>query len=109
MHANLAHNVIDFIRLMRRHELPVSPAAAQDAVRALGVVDIGDRREFYYVLRAVLLWDPKRQPQFDELFEQFWGAWGDEQSTLMRERPESAQQPQNEIVVDQQGGLTYSP
>jgi uncharacterized protein len=107
-HATLGHNVIDFIRLMRRHEFPVSPAEAQDAMRALSVVDIGDRQEFYLVLRSILLWDPKRQPQFDELFEQFWGAWGDEQSTLMRERPESTQKPENEIIVDQEGGLTYS-
>ncbi len=108
IHATLAHNVIDFIRLLRRHEFPVSPAEAQDAMRALGVVDIGDRQEFYLTLRSILLWDPKRQSQFAELFEQFWGAWGDEQSTLMRERPESTQKPENEIIVDQEGGLTYS-
>jgi uncharacterized protein with von Willebrand factor type A (vWA) domain len=109
MHPDLAHNVIDFIRMLRRHEFPVSPAEAQDAMRALSIVDLGDRREFYLVLRSILLWDPKRQPAFDELFEQFWGAWGDEQSTLIRERPETAQQPQNEIIIDQQGGMTYSP
>ncbi len=109
MHATLEHNIIDFIRLLRRHEFPVSPAEAQDAMRALSVVDIGDRYEFYLTLRSILLWDPKRQPQFDDLFEQFWGAWGDEQSTLMRERPESTRQPQNQIVVDQEGGFTYSP
>jgi uncharacterized protein with von Willebrand factor type A (vWA) domain len=107
-HPNIGHNVIDFIRLLRRHEFPVSPAEAQDALRALGIVDIGDRAEFYLALRAILLWDPKREPQFRDLFEQFWGAWGDELTSLMRERPETAESPQNEIVMDQEGGLTYS-
>lgn len=108
-HPDLSHNVIDFVRLLRRHEFPVSPAEAQDALRALGVIDIGDRGDFYLALRAILLWDPRRQAAFDELFEQFWGAWGDEPSTLMQERPEIAQQPRNEVIVDQQAGFSYSP
>lgn len=77
-HADLAHNVIAYTRLLRAHDFPVSPAEVQDTLRAVRAIDIGDRQEFYLALRSVLLWDPRRRPEFDELFERFWGGWAEE-------------------------------
>ena len=80
MHAtrsDLAHNVIDFTRLLRANEFPVSPAEVHDALRAVGSIDIGDRLDFYLALRSVLLWSPDKAELFDALFERFWGAWAE--------------------------------
>ncbi len=76
--SDLAHNVIDFTRLLRANELPVSPAEVHDALRAVGSIDIGDRVDFYLALRSVLLWSPDQRELFDELFQRFWGAWAED-------------------------------
>src|SRR5438309_392468 len=76
--SDLAHNVIDFTRLLRANEFPVSPAEVHDALRAVGSIDIGDKVDFYLALRSVLLWSPDRAGVFDALFQRFWGGWSDE-------------------------------
>src|SRR4029453_6565966 len=105
--SDLAHNVIDFTRLLRANEFPVSPAEVHDALRAIGSVDIGDRVDFYLALRSVLLWSPDRAEAFDALFARFWGGWSDE---LTRESsipsPDYANEGEIEAAAGQGG---YSP
>lgn len=106
--ADLAHNLIDFARLLRANEFPVSPPEVHDALRAMVAIDLGDRREFYLTLRAIYLWTPDKQPLFDELFERFWGS-GD------MGLPGPDQRVVQSSDVSQQGtrsveqGLSYSP
>ncbi len=71
--ANLAANVVGFCRLLRARGLAVGPQEAADALRALVSVDVGDRREVYLALRAVLASGPDAQQLFDEAFWQYWG------------------------------------
>ncbi len=106
--ADLAHNVIDFVRLLRANGLGASPAEVHDVVRALRFIDIGDRYEFYLTLRSVLLWNPDQQPLFDELFERFWGGWADEETIIREDQAPSVQSAQSERVESQSGDASYS-
>ncbi|HZT09059.1 MAG TPA: VWA domain-containing protein [Chloroflexota bacterium] len=106
--ANLAHNVIDFARFLRANDLMVSPAEVHDAVRAIRVIDLGDRGEFYLALRSVLLWNPDQRPLFDELFERFWGGWSDEESLVREERAPTIAVAREEGAESQPSGDSYS-
>src|SRR5437879_5584108 len=55
--ADLAHNIIDFARLLRVNDFLASPAEVQDALRAARVIDLGDLEEFYLALRSIFLAD----------------------------------------------------
>jgi uncharacterized protein with von Willebrand factor type A (vWA) domain len=65
--------VVAFCRLLRRRGLRAGPREATDALRALGTVDLADRRETYLALRAVLASGPDEQRIFDAAFWEFWG------------------------------------
>ena len=87
---DLAHNIIDFARLLRDNDFLASPAEVQDALRAVGVIDVGDREEFYLALRTVFLVDPGRRPEFDEMFVQgFTKTKNKENSCLSSHQSES--------------------
>jgi hypothetical protein len=66
--------VVAFCRLLRRRGLQVGPREAADALRALGAVDVTDRREVYLTLRAVLASGSDAQRIFDAAFWEFWGS-----------------------------------
>jgi uncharacterized protein with von Willebrand factor type A (vWA) domain len=68
----LVANVVEFGRLLRARDLLVTPTEALDAVRALQAVDVADRAQVYYALRAVLTSGPEDIPTFDEVFDAFW-------------------------------------
>ncbi len=106
--ADLAHNVIDFVRLLRENGLQASPAEVHDVVRALRVIDLGDRHEFYLTLRSILLWSPDQRPLFDELFERFWGGWADEETVIREERSPTMSSAQSERVESQSSDASYS-
>jgi uncharacterized protein with von Willebrand factor type A (vWA) domain len=65
--------VVGFCRLLRRRRLLVGPREAADALQALAVVDLSDRRETYLSLRAVLASGREAQRIFDAAFWEFWG------------------------------------
>ena len=59
--------------MLRARGLPVTPGASHDALRALEVVDLGDRAEVHRALRTVLASRPEEFPAFDAAFDAFWG------------------------------------
>ncbi|MBI4507071.1 MAG: VWA domain-containing protein [Chloroflexi bacterium] len=65
---------MQFCRLLRARELLVTPSEALDAVRALEVVEVARREEFYWALRTVLTSSPDDVATFDEVFDAFWTA-----------------------------------
>ena len=71
---DLLSATVRFCRLLRLRGLPVTPAESLDAVRALAVIDLGDRAEVRRALRTVLVWRPEDFPAFDACFEAFWSA-----------------------------------
>jgi uncharacterized protein with von Willebrand factor type A (vWA) domain len=74
---DLVTATVRFGRLLRARGLPVTPAQSQDALRALELVDLGDRAEVWRALRAVLASRAEELHPFDAAFDAFWGAPGD--------------------------------
>ena len=71
---DLVETTIRFCRALRERGLAVSPEESIDAVRALSAVDLGDRREIYFALRALLTSRREDLPHFDRAFEAWFDA-----------------------------------
>ncbi len=68
----LLHNLVLFGRVLRGLGLAVNPNWTLDLTQALDHIQIGDREDFYYTLRCMLV---NRQPDlilFDAAFQSFW-------------------------------------
>lgn len=59
-------------RALREQGVPVGPAEAADAVRALEAVDLADREEVRWALRAILTTRVEDFPAFDDCFARVW-------------------------------------
>ena len=70
---DLVTATVRFCRLLRARGLGVTPTESLDAVRALEVVDLGDRAEVHRALRTVLASRPEEFATFDAAFDGFWG------------------------------------
>ena len=68
----LAANVAHFVRLLRRTGMRLGPGDAVDAQRAVAVVDIMRKEQFYAALHAVLVRHHADHELFDEAFRLFW-------------------------------------
>ena len=71
---SLSRAVVHFAALLRRQSLPITPLQTIEAARALDHLDLGDRREVYLGLRALLVTRPEEATTFDRCFEAFWRA-----------------------------------
>jgi uncharacterized protein with von Willebrand factor type A (vWA) domain len=69
---DLVTETVRFCRLLRARGLAITPAESRDAVRALEVVDLGDRTEVHRALRTVLATRVEDFPTFDATFDAFW-------------------------------------
>jgi uncharacterized protein with von Willebrand factor type A (vWA) domain len=69
---NLLHNLLHFGRLLRSMGLKISTGQLSELARALTLVDIGNRADFYNVSRGLLVTDPQDFLRFDRAFELFW-------------------------------------
>jgi uncharacterized protein len=70
--SRLADNVVHFTRLLRGAGLRLGPASALDALAAAAAVEIVDRDQLYWALRAVLIKRPEDAELFDQAFRLFW-------------------------------------
>jgi uncharacterized protein with von Willebrand factor type A (vWA) domain len=68
----LAANVMHFARVLRRAGVPVGAGQIADAVRALALVNVTSREEFYWALAAVLVRDHSHHELFAQAFRLFW-------------------------------------
>jgi uncharacterized protein len=64
-------NLLLFIQLLRRAGIPVSSEQAMDVVRALTLVDVGNREQVYYAARSVLVSRYEHLRLFTALFNRF--------------------------------------
>ncbi len=69
---NLLHNLLLFGRLLRGLGLDVNPGRMMDLIHGLDYIDIGQRTDFYYATRTLLVHDQKDIPLFDQAFDMFW-------------------------------------
>ena len=68
----LADNVARFVRLLRAAGMPVGPGHTISAARALGAIDLHERRQFYWALHGTLVSAPEQRDIFDSAFRLFW-------------------------------------
>jgi len=68
----LAENIVAFARILRRAGLPVGPAHAIEAVRAVEVSGIRRRDDFYWTLHAVFVTRHEHDVIFEAAFQAFW-------------------------------------
>src|SRR5919199_3738461 len=62
----------DFVRVLRRHQLRVSPAESLDALHALQQVGLGERKVVRDALRATMVKNQEDSETFDRLFDLFF-------------------------------------
>jgi len=72
MPRDLMTATLAFGRMLRGAGLALTVPELMDAVRALEVIDLMDRREVYLALRACLVTRTEETPVFDRCFEAFW-------------------------------------
>lgn len=72
---HLLNNLLLFGRILHDLGLNVNPGNMIEAMRALQVVEIGRKPDFYYTLRTILVQRKEHLPLFDEAFDYFWRNW----------------------------------
>jgi uncharacterized protein with von Willebrand factor type A (vWA) domain len=69
----VARRWIAFGRLLRRNGVETTAGQVRDLLRALALIDLGDREVTYFTARALLCARREDLPRFDLAFRQFWG------------------------------------
>lgn len=72
--AGLLKNVVLFARLLRHAGMTVGTGQILDLTRALEVIDVSSRDDFYHTARVILVGRREDLPVFDTLFALFWSA-----------------------------------
>lgn len=68
----LVVNIMHFARALRAAGLPVGPGKTLEAVRAVALVGLGPRDDFYWALHAVFVERAAQRQLFDQAFRIFW-------------------------------------
>jgi uncharacterized protein with von Willebrand factor type A (vWA) domain len=71
---NIADNVVGFARALRAAGLPVGPGSVIDAMKALQVIEIGNRADVYTTLEAIFVKRHEHALIFKQAFELFFRA-----------------------------------
>ena len=79
---NLVSNLILFGRLLRGLGLDVHPGRMIDLIQALEYISIGNKADFYFSTRSLLVQRQEDFPLFDQAFEAFWRKPGAGRTTL---------------------------
>ncbi len=69
---HIAENVMHFARVLRAAGIPVGPGRVIEAVRALDVVGVRRRDDFYWTLFSVFVSRRDHREIFDRAFHVFW-------------------------------------
>lgn len=72
--AQFLRNVVLFARVLRRAGMTVGTGQILDLTRALEVIDVGSREDFYHTARVILVGRREDLPVFDALFNLFWNS-----------------------------------
>ncbi|MGA7808972.1 vWA domain-containing protein [Bradyrhizobium sp.] len=71
---NIADNITGFARALRAAGIPVGPGAVIDAMNALQVIEIGNRRDVFATLQAIFVKRHEHMLIFAQAFELFFRA-----------------------------------
>jgi uncharacterized protein len=69
----LQHKLIEFCRRLRGEQMKVNQVNTLVAAESLNLIQLLDKDQFYYVLRAALCFSPEDIRRFDRVFRGFWG------------------------------------
>jgi uncharacterized protein with von Willebrand factor type A (vWA) domain len=87
----LLYNLLLFGRVLRGLGLDVNPGRIVDLVSALDHIEIGNKADFFYAARTLLVHEREDLELFDRAFELFWRkpaeSWDVEWQGLVRRRP----------------------
>lgn len=72
MQSRLIDNLAGFARLLRGAGLTIGSEQLVQSVRALGLVGLRDRSDFYWALAGSLVTRPEHKAVFDQAFDLFW-------------------------------------
>lgn len=97
--SRLPENILVFARLLRAAGLPVGPGSVLDAQRAVSVLGLQSREDFYQCLFAVFVNRIEQREVFDQAFHIFWKNPG------FRERLLSAMLPTVEVPEQESDAL----
>lgn len=78
----LFHNLLHFSRLLHSAGLDVHAGRMPEVTAALDHIDIGNRSDFYFTLRTLLIHRHQDLEPFDEAFRVFWRRRPDDRSTM---------------------------
>ena len=112
--SRLPENILAFARLLRAAGLPVGPGSVLDAQRAVSVLGLESRDDFYQCLFAVFVNRIEQREVFDQAFQLFWKNPGFRERLLAAMLPtvEVPKQESNEVmrrVGEALAGNTNSP
>jgi uncharacterized protein with von Willebrand factor type A (vWA) domain len=104
----------EFAQLLRQNGLRISPAETSDSMRALSLIDLGDKNNFHAALRSTLVKRGTDAQLFDRLFAIFWTGAKDlidglNQSLLDSLELEKLDAETLEQVAEQIAQMTLSP
>src|SRR6478752_7441796 len=71
---NIADNVVGFARALRAAGIPVGPGAVIDALKALQVIEIGNRADVFTTLEAIFVKRHEHALIFAQAFDLFFRA-----------------------------------
>ncbi len=73
---HLINNIVRFCRLLRVLGMDTGPDRAVDLIRAIQMINVGSRTDFYHATRALLVSRKEDITLFDAAFDLFWRIQG---------------------------------
>lgn len=68
----IAENLMHFVRMLRALGFKAGPGAPVECARALALIGVGRRVDFYWALHALLVEREEQRPLFSQAFRLFW-------------------------------------
>jgi hypothetical protein len=94
---NLLPNLLHFGRILRALGLKISAGQLSDLARALTLINITNRQDFYFTSRGLLVTNPNDFDRFDQAFDLFWSGMSEWLLSLSLaphlRQPEEGEQP----------------
>jgi len=100
----LAQNLVYFARALREAGVPVGPGAVLDALSAIEVARIGEKRDFYAALQSVFIKKKEHLILFAQSFEIFWKRRGYMEQLISMLSPQA--QPKNQKKQKAEAGAS---
>jgi len=94
----LAANIMHFGRVLRAAGLPLGPGRVLEALRAVELVGIESRTDFYWTLHAVFVSRHDQRELFDQAFRLFWRDPGPTEGAVTLPFPAPAANDEGDVL-----------